>query len=141
MDKAEKRGVWMLVLTAAVILGTLGYSHWHKPVIIKRGPEPPKETVGVGLYLGRNPKTHKFEVRRVFPNSPAQLAGVTPGLILNKVAGVDAESLNIKALSKLLSGPVGSSVTIELMDTNGAVTQVQIIRAKFVNQSAPVSKN
>jgi C-terminal processing protease CtpA/Prc len=141
MDKAEKRGIWLIVLTLVIIAGAVGYFHWHKPVLIKLGPQPPKETVGVGLYLGRNAKTHQFEVRRVFPNSPAQLAGVTPGLILNKVDGVEAESKNIKDLSKLLSGPAGSSVTLEMMDTNGTVTQVEITRAKFINQSTSVSKN
>ena len=135
MDQAEKRGIWLLVLTVAVIAFAGWWFFLRKPVIIRQHPQPPAETVGVGLYLGRNQKTHKFEVRRVFPDSPAAQAGITPGLILNKVGEVDAESRNIKDLSKLLTGPVGSTVHLEMLDTNGTATELDIVRQKFLNRS------
>ena len=65
--------------------------------------------VGVGLFVFQDPDTQQCVVTRIFPNSPAEKAGLAPGLVLNKVGGVPAATKNIKELSKLLMrGPVGN---------------------------------
>jgi C-terminal processing protease CtpA/Prc len=124
----------------AVVLVVAGV-WWHKASQPKPVVKPPLTIVGVGLYLGRDQATHKFVVRKVFPNSPAEKAGIVPGLVLNKVGDVFAETKNIKELSALLMGPEGSTVTVEMLNTNdSATTNLELIRKKFVNRSAPSTR-
>jgi len=130
-----KRLAWAIGVATAITLIVAG-AYWHKSIRPKPVAKPHLAVVGVGLYLGRNQQTRKFEVKKVFPNSPAEKAGVIPGLILNKVGNVLAETKNIKDLSKLLMGPVGSKVTVEMMDTNsGDTTNLELVREQFLNRS------
>jgi C-terminal processing protease CtpA/Prc len=126
---ATRLGIGVIII-GLIAAGT----YWLWPH--RKAPTKPSLVVaGVGLYLGRNQETHKFEVRKVFPNSPAEKAGVMPGLVLNKVNDTLAETNTIKGLSALLMGPVGSKVMVELIDTNGTAETVEMIREKFVNKS------
>jgi RNA polymerase sigma factor (sigma-70 family) len=128
-------------LAALCLTGTAGYFVYHATHRPAAHGQPPLAIVGVGLYLGRNQATHQFEVRRVFPNSPADRAGVAPGLIVNKVGNVLAETKSIKELSQLLSGPVGTKVTVEILDTNGQRNVVELVREQFLNRSEPARQN
>ncbi len=110
-------------------------AYWFTSTRPKKVVNPPLVVVGVGLYLGRNQETHKFVVSRIFPNSPAEKAGLVPGLILNKVNNVLAEEKKIKELSKLLMGPVGTKVILETIDPNDNTNQVELLREEFVNHS------
>jgi C-terminal processing protease CtpA/Prc len=131
-----KRVAWGIGVAITAILLVVG-ALWHKSTRPKPAAKVQLAVVGVGLYLGRNQETRQFEVKRVFPNSPAEKAGVVPGLVLNKVGNVLAQTKNIKDLSKLLMGPVGSKVTVEMMDTNnGQTTQLELVREQFLNRSA-----
>lgn len=130
---SRSRSVAIVVAILVVLFGIGGYWWLRQPKPHAR--RPPLAVVGVGLYLGRNKDTHKFEVTRIFPNSPAEKAGLIPGLVLNKVGNSLAETNNIKQLSALLMGPAGSIVTVEVIDTNGTASSVDMIREKFVNKS------
>lgn len=124
----------MIIATAAGVALLSAGGYWlitrHKPP-----GRPPLTYIGTGLYLGRNQQTRKFEVRRIFPNSPAEKAGLVPGLVLNKVNEALAETNNIKQLSELLNGPAGTRVTVEVIDTKGATNDVELVRELFVNKS------
>lgn len=122
---------------AAILIGIIAViAHRFMAPRPKAVAKPQLTVVGVGLYVLRDPDTGQFIVTRTFANSPAQKAGITKGLILNKIDGVLAETKPSKALSKMLVGPVGSKVTLELIDTNDGTThQVELTRAQFVNHS------
>lgn len=133
----------LTIAAVALVVGTGGYFLVWKKIHAHPAPaSPPLAIVGVGLYLGRNQQTREFEVRKVFPNSPAEKAGLVPGLILYKVDNVLAETKNIKDLSKLLTGPVGSKVTVEMTDTNnGETKRVELLREQFLNRSPQTQTN
>lgn len=126
-----------VTIAAMLVAGAGGYFWTHAHQQSATPARPQLAVVGVGLYVARNTHTRKFEVRRVFPNSPAEKAGLVPGLILNKVDNVLAETKNIKDLSKMLMGPEDSKVTLEMTDTNGETIQVALLREQFVNHSTP----
>lgn len=97
--------------------------------------KPPFAAVGVGMYLERDKETHKFVISRIFPNSPAEKAGLVPGLVLNKINNALTETNSPKNISALLMGTVGSKVVLEMIDSNDVTNQVEITREQFVNHS------
>jgi len=133
-ENSGKRVAW-IVLTIFVAAAIVGGMYWFKSTRPKPVIAKPLATVGVGLYMMRDDETGKFKITRVFQNSPADKAGIVPGFFLDKVDGHVAFTNNIRQLSKLLMGPIGSKVTLELSDTNGQVTQVDVLRAQFLNRS------
>jgi C-terminal processing protease CtpA/Prc len=136
--KRAALGISAAIVIILLAAGTFWFKARRPVPVIKQ----PLTAAGVGLYLGRNQDTHKFEVRRVFPNSPAEKAGLVPGQVLNKVNNVFAETKSIKELSALLMGPVGSKVTVEIIDTNtGAASQVELVREHFPNRSTRSQPN
>ena len=131
---SPSQNAWIKLVVILIIPLTL-ISYW----MFSSRPKPPARrelvVVGVGLYVKRNPDTHKYEVRKIFPYSPAEKAGLITGLVLNRVNGSLVETRSIKELSTLLLGNVGSKVTLELIDLNGTSTNVELLRAPFVNRS------
>lgn len=123
--------IGVTVAIALLVIGAYWFI-WGRP---KKAIDPPLVIVGVGLYVFQDPETHQCTVTRIFPNSPAEKAGLAPGLILNKVGGVPAATKNIKELSKLLMGPEGTKVVIETIDVNGDTNQVEVTREQFINHS------
>jgi carboxyl-terminal processing protease len=100
-------------------------------------PVKPKDAtvVGVGVLVTRN-DDGKFEITRVFPNSPAEKAGLAKGLLLTKVGNVVTETKQRGELFKLLTGPVGSKVALQVSEKNGDNARtVEIIREQFLNRS------
>jgi RNA polymerase sigma factor (sigma-70 family) len=130
---AMKTKTILTLLLVSGLLVTGGYLITRHP---RKPANPPLTIIGVGLYLGRNQQTHKFEVRRVFPNSPAAQAGVVPGLVVNKIDGVTAETKSIKELSALLAGKPGTTVKVEVIEPDGTTRELDLARQQFVNKSA-----
>jgi S1-C subfamily serine protease len=133
--------VGVLLLAGCVFLLAEGLS-WYARTRPKPPPEglkPPVTWTGAGLYLGRDQRTRKFVIRRSFPNSPAARAGLVPGLIVNKVNDILAETKTIKELSALLAGPDGTKVLVETIDPNGVTNHVELSRELFFNRSAPAT--
>lgn len=124
-------GIGLAVFILSIAVG----AYWFTSNRPKKVVNKPLTIVGVGLYVIRDPKTRQFQVTRIFPNSPAEKAGLIPGVILNKVDHLLAETNNIKGLSALLRGPVGSKVILETIDPSGATNEVQLTREQFVNHS------
>lgn len=138
-------GVWVVLvaLTAYLTLVVFpGVRPSNSPSAIRAAnapaPEPPpKDTTvtGVGVLVTRN-EAGKFEITRVFPNSPAEKAGLAKGMLLTKVGNVETATKMRGELFKLLVGPVGSKVVLEVSDKNGDnARSVEIIRQQFLNRS------
>jgi hypothetical protein len=91
--------------------------------------------IGVGLSLGVT--NDCINVTRVLPNSPAAKAGLSPGLVLQRINGVAASViLGIErrlgidpvylgdAIGEYLSGPRDTKLQLELMDTAKGTTNI-----------------
>lgn len=137
-------GVWLLLVGVAAYCLLFAFPATRQPkpqvVVATNAPVrelPPKDAtvVGVGVFVTRN-DAGKFEITRVFPNSPADKAGLAKGMLLTKVGDVVTETKPRGALFKLLIGPVGSKVALEVSDKNGDNARtVEIIREQFLNRS------
>jgi C-terminal processing protease CtpA/Prc len=86
---------------------------------------------GIGIDLGvRHPP--KMEVIHVFTNTPASKAGIVPGVFVQKIDGTATEGKTLADCAKMIQGPVGTRVALELVDTEaGKTNTVVMIRAEI----------
>lgn len=76
-----------------------------------------QELVGIGAELVRpNVANGVVQIVRVLPGSPAELAGLKPPLNVHKVDGVALLRLPLSETVRLIRGPVGTKVRLELSE-------------------------
>jgi len=76
-------------------------------------------------------------ITKVFPNSPAERAGLKVGDEIVSVDGVPARRLQVNPVKSELRGRRGTPVTIELRYPNGRVVKRQIVRDE-INYELPI---
>jgi C-terminal processing protease CtpA/Prc len=137
----SKKVFAVAVGTVAVILLLIVGIHRFKKHTAQAPAEPPLTVVGVGLLVGKNEEGGKYYVRKVFPASPAEKAGIVPGVILNKIDNALVETNNVKQLASLLIGRIGTKVQLEIINANGDTAELEVIRQPFVNRSKKQVEN
>jgi len=76
-----------------------------------------QELVGIGAQLVRpNVENGVVQIVRVLPGSPAELAGLKPPLNVHKVDGIALLHLPLSETVRLIRGPVGTKVRLELSE-------------------------
>jgi membrane protease YdiL (CAAX protease family) len=85
--------------------------------------QPPKYYTGIGIELGA--KDHKVIITNVLPGTPAAGAGLSRGWIIQKIDGASTEGKTPIDCSRMASGPVGSTVKLELV--NAALNQTNTV--------------
>ena len=97
----------------------------------EHGPVPPEEIVGIGAVLRSDP-TRTVRIVNVLPDSPAFQAGLTSGLIIQKVDDTEVAGLGLSECVNLLRGPTGSTVRVEVVDPEAETTNVvELIRKRI----------
>ena len=81
-------------------------------------PLPAAEVVGIGAVLQYDKQNRSVRIMDVIPNSPASQAGLTAGLLVQKVDCVSLIGLRLEECVNLMRGPVGSTARLELVDTD-----------------------
>jgi carboxyl-terminal processing protease len=112
-------------------LGDTGHSTFLTPEMIK---EEQEYTKGRYTGIGAEIKVKEGHVVIVAPldGSPAQKAGLRPGEIIIDVNGQDIAGLSLFQVVKRISGPVGTPVTLTMMDpTTGSRRNVTLVRASI----------
>ena len=71
---------------------------------------------GVGLEIMAN--DNNTVIRSIIPNSPAEKAGITPGLVIMKVDDKTTKGMQAEEVGNMIRGPIGSKVKLELFDIN-----------------------
>ena len=74
------------------------------------------EMGGVGIALSMDKETQEFSVHKVIPESPAAKSGVTEGMIIRTIDGVEVQGKTVDEIVKLIRGPLGTPLAIELFD-------------------------
>lgn len=88
---------------------------------------------GVGLLLGTSGTNHVIKVMQVVPNTSAAKAGLTRGLVVEKVDGTPTVGMKLRQCVDLIRGPEGTTVTLELVDpSNDTTNTVELTREKIV---------
>ena len=90
---------------------------------------PEEEIGGIGFQLAEHPDG--IEIQRVYPDTPAALAGLRPGDIIIAVEGIAAAELSTEGFVRLGTGPVGSEVLLTLLHADGEEEDLTLIRASF----------
>jgi carboxyl-terminal processing protease len=123
-----------LVVSAAFLVaaGLIVYFHQlQKRFRIHQTPGI-TEFVGVGIALRSDTRTHAAVIQDIIPNSPAAEAGITNGLSVSKVDGVSLAGKPLAECVKLIRGPAGSTVQLELVTPDRSQTNtVELTRQKF----------
>lgn len=86
---------------------------------------------GIGAEIGVN-AAGEFEITRVYPDHPADQAGLVPGDVITAVEGQPVDDLDQTGLVQRIRGPVGTTVslTIRRASTDAPIT-VNLERARI----------
>ncbi len=90
------------------------------------------EYSGIGSQVSPGPDGGVM-LTNVFPGSPAERAGITPGSVVIAVDGLDITDLSVERAIEHMLGPAGSSVTLMVIPAEGGPARpVRVVRADVV---------
>jgi carboxyl-terminal processing protease len=99
---------------------------------IARALLPPGDAVGVGVGLGLDPTSHVVRIVQVLSNSPAAQAGLSTGLVVQRIDDVPVAGRELLECVGLIRGTAGTKVRLELVNTQDSETKtVELIRQKI----------
>ncbi len=88
--------------------------------------------IGIGVALGINPVDETPVVTEVFPNSPAEKAGLPKGANIEKINGIPTVGQTLEECVAKIRGPEGIPVLLEFVDpATGKSRKLMIVRGKF----------
>ncbi|MDQ6781580.1 MAG: S41 family peptidase [Candidatus Eremiobacteraeota bacterium] len=108
-------------LTFAAIAGALGALHDPYTVFLSpRDKTSLSEFIqggdfgGVGIYIGKDPKTHEINIIQPIDGTPAARAGLKRGDIIESVNGRTAKGLDLDLVMNMIRGRAGSMVDLKI---------------------------
>jgi len=103
--------------------GTWGTGTITAPLTMKRADPHSEDSrlatvVGIGVGLDRDKQTGAFRITQVVSNSPAARAGLTAGVVIQKIDGVSVAGKALEECAMLIRGTaiVGTKVQLELVN-------------------------
>ena len=89
--------------------------------------------VGIGVTV-RYEGDDGMRLESIYPNSPAEAAGLLVGERITAVEGERVTAENGGALTERIGGEEGTEVTLEITGADGAVRTVIVVRARVASQ-------
>lgn len=105
------------------------HTYYLDPTRAKGFNAPPTEYSGIGASISSPGPNDLVEIALVFPNSPAEKAGVKKGDKVKTVNGEDMSGHTSEEVANKIKGPEGTTVTIVFI-RNGVDTPISIVRGK-----------
>jgi carboxyl-terminal processing protease len=105
------------------------HTYYLDPTRAKGFNAPPQEYSGIGATITSPGPNDLVEIAQVFPNSPAEKAGVKKGDKIKTVNAEDMSGLTSEEVANKIKGPEGTTVNIVFV-RNGADTPIAIVRGK-----------
>jgi carboxyl-terminal processing protease len=105
------------------------HTYYLDPARAKGFNAPPAEYSGIGASISSPGPNDLVEIALVFPNSPAEKAGVKKGDKVKTVNGEDMSGHTSEEVANKIKGPEGTTVTIVFI-RNGVDTPISIVRGK-----------
>jgi CubicO group peptidase (beta-lactamase class C family) len=136
LDETQRRGVVVLCSQQGGMspetLGWLLLKAVPLNPAIARALLPPGDAVGVGVGLGLDPTNHVVRIIQVLSNSPAAQAGISTGLVVQRIDNVPVAGRELLECVGLIRGTAGTKVRLELVNTRDSETKtVELIRQKI----------
>ena len=98
---------------------------------IARALSPAGDAIGVGVGLALDPTNHVLRITQVLSNSPAAQAGLSAGLIVQRIDETPVAGRGLMECVGLIRGIAGTKVRLELLDPDDSETKtVELIRRK-----------
>ena len=133
-DKKQRRGV--VVLSTAEIYSVEQVGQLvlrHEPLRRENLVENTYEPVGIGASLELDQTTHLLRITRIISNTPAFYAGLSAGLMIQRIDDIATTSKTLAENVNLLRGKAGTKVRLELINSDQNTTNtVELTRQKFV---------
>ena len=133
-DKTQRRGVVVLTTANDVSSEAIGWTLLQRLALKRENAnEFAKEIVGLGFAFGLDKKTHTLLVTKVYPESPAAQAGLSAGLIIQKIENVPTTGKTVAECAILLRANGSPKVRLELVNQERQETNtVELTRGKFL---------
>ena len=106
------------------------HTYYLDPDRAKGFNQPPAEYSGIGAQLSANDPNDVPEITVVFPNSPAEKAGVKAGDKIKTVSGAEMKGLTAEEVANKIKGPDGTTVELVLVRA-GVEKPFSIVRGKI----------
>jgi len=91
-----------------------------------------REHVGIGAALAVDPITKAIWITKILPDSPAARAGLSAGLLIQKVGDVSVIGKTPEQCTALIRGQRGTTVRLELNDPKDQQTRtIELTRGNF----------
>ncbi len=89
--------------------------------------------VGIGTGLEIDEKTRTLQITKIMPNSPASQAGLSAGLIVQKIDDLPTAGKSLAECASIICGPADTKVRLELVDSERKHTNtVELTRQRFL---------
>jgi hypothetical protein len=99
--------------------------------VIARALNTQEHFAGIGLVLLAD-KNHTIRILGVLPYSPASKAGLSPGLVVQKIDGMSTDGKPLRDCADMIRGARGTKVKLELVDqVNSRTNTVELTREKI----------
>src|SRR5204863_348081 len=129
----QRRGIVVLSTSSRYPCEQLGTAALLRLPFRENVLENTSEPVGIGAELAADEETHMLRIRKVIPNSPASRAGLTDGLIIQRIGEVSTANKTVTECANLIRGKAGTIVQLELINLELHTTNtVELTRRKFV---------
>lgn len=86
---------------------------------------------GIGAVIEKDEELNRVRIVNVYPNTPAERAGLLEGDIFLEVDGVDVSGYNADRLAARVRGQEGSTVTLKMLRDDVEMDH-EIVRARIV---------
>lgn len=132
-DLKQRRGVVLLTTANHVTGEAIGWTLLQRlPLTEERLHAMVEELIGIGAALDLNTDTHEPRITQVLPQTPAEEAGLTAGLVIQRVDDVATRGKALSACVDLIRGPASSKVRLVVFDPDKLETRtVEVTRRKF----------
>ena len=117
--------------------GTLKWGNRTIPLTMKRtdpSSEDPRvgPVVGIGVALDMDKQTGALRIMQVVPNSPAAQAGLTTGVVIQKVDDASIAGKSLDECLGLVRGVIGTKVRLEIITSDKTATNtVELVRQRI----------
>jgi len=89
---------------------------------------------GIGVALGA--KGNKVIIKQVAPNTPASQAGLSYGLVIQRIDGTTTDGKPLKECVDMVRGPAGTKVRLELVDMSNIRTNTVELTREAIQGTA-----
>ena len=136
-DRKQRRGVVVLTNQRATSSVPIGFLILQGMPLTKENIDTPvREIIGLGVALDPDKRDRPLAHHQVYPKSPAGQAGLSANLLIQKINGTSIDGKPLKECLEMMGGPVGTKVTIEVLDPERKETKtVELTSQKFVTTS------